>query len=45
MMAPKFAKVAVQAAGEAIVAKVNTDEQQEIAAQFRIQGIPAFTSS
>jgi thioredoxin 2 len=42
MMAPEFAKAAELAAGEAIFIKVNTDEQQQIAAQFRIQGIPAF---
>jgi thioredoxin 2 len=42
MMAPEFAKAAAQAAGEAVFIKVNTDEQQQIAAQFRIQGIPAF---
>lgn len=42
MMAPEFAKAASQAAGEAVFVKVNTDEQQEIASQFRIQGIPAF---
>ncbi len=43
MMAPEFAKAAALTAGEAIFLKVNTDEQPEIAAQFRIQGIPAFT--
>lgn len=42
MMAPEFAKAAAQAAGEALFVKVNTDEQQQIAGQFRIQGIPAF---
>ena len=42
MMAPEFAKAANQASGEAIFVKVNTDEQQQIAAQFRIHGIPAF---
>ena len=42
MMAPEFAKAAAQAAGSAILIKVNTDEQQQIASQFRIQGIPAF---
>lgn len=42
MMPPEFAKAAALAAGEAIFAKVNTDEQQAIASQFRIQGIPAF---
>ena len=42
MMAPEFAKAAELAVGEAIFIKVNTDEQQQIAAQFGIQGIPAF---
>lgn len=42
MMAPEFAKAAADAAGEAVFVKVNTDEQTDIAAQFRIQGIPAF---
>jgi len=42
MMAPEFAKAAAQASGEALFVKVNTDEQPQIAGQFRIQGIPAF---
>lgn len=42
MMAPEFAKAAAQAVGEAIFVKVNTEEQQGIASQYRIQGIPAF---
>ncbi|HYF37885.1 MAG TPA: thioredoxin [Prosthecobacter sp.] len=42
MMAPEFAKAAAEAAGEALFVKVNTDEQQAIAAQFRVSGIPAF---
>ena len=42
MMAPEFAKAAKQAAGEALFAKVNTDAQPQIAAQFHVQGIPAF---
>ena len=42
MMAPEFVKAAAQAAGEAVFTKVNTDEQLQIAAQFRVQGIPAF---
>jgi thioredoxin 2 len=42
MMAPEFAKAAAKAAGTAILVKVNTDERQDIAGQFRVQGIPAF---
>ena len=42
MMAPEFAKAAAQAPGQALFVKINTDEQQAIASQFRIQGIPAF---
>jgi thioredoxin-like negative regulator of GroEL len=42
MMAPEFAKAAAKAAGTAILVKVNTDERQDIASQFRVQGIPAF---
>ena len=42
MMSPEFAKAAAQAAGEVLFVKVNTDEQPEIAGQFRVQGIPAF---
>lgn len=42
MMAPEFAKAAALAAGDALFVKVNTDEQPEIAGQFRVQGIPAF---
>lgn len=41
-MAPEFEKAATQAAGEVVFAKVNTDEQQQLAAQYQIQGIPAF---
>ena len=32
----------VLAAGEAVLVKVNTDEQPQIAAQFHMEGIPAF---
>lgn len=41
-MAPEFARAAAQAGGEAIFIKVNTDEEAEITARFRLQGIPAF---
>ena len=42
MMAPEFEKVAAMSAGKLVLAKVNTEEQQSIAAQFRISSIPAF---
>ena len=42
MMAPEFEKAAGLGAGKFILAKVNSDEQQSIAAQFRISSIPAF---
>jgi thioredoxin 2 len=42
MMAPEFAKAAQAAAGEFVLAKVNTEALQEVAGRLRIQGIPAF---
>ena len=42
MMSPEFAKAAAQAVGKAVFIKVNTDDEPQIASQFRIQGIPAF---
>lgn len=42
MMAPEFEKAAAMSAGKFVLAKVNTEEQQSIAAQFRISSIPAF---
>jgi len=42
MMSPEFAKAAEQAAGETILAKVNTEQVPEVSASQRIQGIPAF---
>ena len=42
MMAPEFAKAAALASGEAVFAKVNTEELPAIASQFRVQGIPSF---
>lgn len=43
MMAPEFAKAAAQAAGEALLVKVNTEQLPQVAAQFGVQGIPAFS--
>ena len=40
MVAPEFAKVAAEAAGQFIVAKVNTEEARSLAARFRISSIP-----
>ena len=40
--APQLEAFGKKHAGELLIAKVNTDEQQQIASQFRIQGIPAF---
>ena len=40
MVAPEFAKVAADAAGKFIVAKVNTEALPSIAARFRITAIP-----
>jgi thioredoxin-like negative regulator of GroEL len=41
-MAPEFASAAALAQGEFLFAKVNTDALTEVAASFRIKGIPAF---
>ena len=40
MVAPEFAKLAAETAGQLIVAKVNTEEAQNLAARFRITSIP-----
>lgn len=40
MVAPTLEKLAKEHAGQLLVAKVNTDENQEWAAKFGIQGIP-----
>jgi thioredoxin 2 len=42
MMAPEFAKAAQAAAGEFVLAKVDTEALKEVAGRLRIQGIPAF---
>jgi thioredoxin 2 len=40
MVAPEFDKVAAEGAGRWVVAKVNTEELQSLAAVFRITAIP-----
>ncbi|HHH26869.1 MAG TPA: thioredoxin TrxC [Polyangiaceae bacterium] len=40
VMAPQFAAASQQLAGRALLAKVDTDQNQELAARFQIQGIP-----
>lgn len=40
MIAPVLDKVAREQAGKVIVAKVNTDENQQYAMQYGVQGIP-----
>jgi thioredoxin 2 len=40
MVAPEFAKVARETAGQFVIAKVNTEELQSLSARFRITAIP-----
>ncbi len=42
MAAPEVATTAANMAGKAIVLKVDTERNQQLAARFRIQGIPYF---
>ena len=42
MAAPEVARVAAQMAGRALVLKVDTERHPEIAARFRVEGIPNF---
>jgi thioredoxin 2 len=42
MAAPHVAQVARDLAGRALVLKVDTDQHQDLAARFNIQGIPNF---
>jgi len=42
MAAPEVAKTAANMAGKAIVLKVDTEANQELAARFQIRGIPDF---
>lgn len=41
-MLPTVGELAAEVKGKATVAKVNVDEQQNLAAQFNISAIPAF---
>ncbi|NSW51497.1 MAG: thioredoxin [Anaerolineae bacterium] len=40
MVAPTLDKLAKEYAGKLVVAKVNTDENQQWAGQYRVRGIP-----
>jgi len=42
MAAPHVAQVARDLAGQAVVLKVDTDKHQDLAARFKVQGIPNF---
>ncbi|KAA6464855.1 thiol reductase thioredoxin [Acidobacteria bacterium AB60] len=42
MAAPHVAQVAREMAGQAIVLKVDTERQPDLAARYRVQGIPNF---
>jgi thioredoxin 1 len=41
MLGPVLTKVATALKGKAVIAKVNVDENQELAAQFQVTSIPA----
>ena len=43
MMAPVFADLAKRQRGQAIVAKVDTDRNPEVASRFAIRSIPTIT--
>jgi thioredoxin 2 len=40
-MAPAYAQVASQLVGKAILLKVNTESEQQLAAQYAIRSIPS----
>jgi thioredoxin 1 len=40
MVAPELEAVAAEYAGKAVVAKINVDEQPQLAGQFNVMGIP-----
>lgn len=41
MMAPAYSKVAANLAGKAVLLKVNTESEQQLAAQYGIRSIPS----
>ncbi|GAA6134080.1 thioredoxin TrxC [Oceaniserpentilla sp. 4NH20-0058] len=41
MMAPAFSKVAENLSGKAVLLKVNTENEQQLAAQYSIRSIPS----
>jgi len=41
MMAPAYSKVATNLAGKAVLLKVNTESEQQLAAQYGIRSIPS----
>lgn len=42
MAAPEVARVAKEMAGRAVVLKVDTDQQQALAGEYNVRGIPNF---
>ena len=42
MAAPELEKVARKLSGKALVLKVNTDEEQQLAQEYRVNSIPYF---
>ena len=42
MVAPEVARVAADAAGRVVVVKVDTERLPDLAARYRVQGIPNF---
>jgi thioredoxin 2 len=42
MVAPEVSRVAAQTTGNALVVKVDTEKLPQLAARYRVQGIPNF---
>jgi thioredoxin 2 len=42
MAAPEVKRTAVEMSGRALVLKVNTDQHPDLAARYKVQGIPNF---